>query len=228
RTIVHFAARDAMDIEGLGPATVELLLAENLIASPADLYRLDPAALAPLTGLGEKSAENLLAVLEKSKSRGLARLLFAFGIRHVGQKAAQTLAGRFGSIEALEQATEEELTAVRDIGAVIAHSLRLFLDSAQGRHLIRALRDAGVDMTAPLTQSGGPLGDLTFVLTGTLSRHTREEAAQRVVALGGKVSASVSKKTSYVVAGVDAGSKLSKAQALGVPVLTEDEWEAML
>jgi DNA ligase (NAD+) len=217
-----------MDIEGLGPATVELLLAGALIASPADLYRLDTAALAALAGLGAKSAENLLAAVSNSKTRGLARLLYAFGIRHVGQKAAQTLAGCFGSMEALERASAEELTAIRDIGAVIAQSLRRFLDSAQGQHLIQACRAAGVDMTAPKTQAGGSLSGLTFVLTGALARHTRGEAAERITERDGRVSGSVSKKTSYVVAGEEAGSKLIKAQALGVPILTEEEFEAML
>jgi len=229
RTLTHFASRDAMDIEGLGPATVELLLAENLIASPADLYKLTPVDVADLPGLGEKSAANLIDNLTRSKTQGLVRLLYAFGIRHVGVRAASELAGHFGSLEALREASLEEITAVRDIGAATAGSLKRFLDSEQGRHLISGLQVAGVDMTAPKkAASDGPLAGLTFVLTGTLSRAPRDEAAARITALGGKVSGSVSKKTSYVVAGENAGSKLTKAQTLGVTILTEEQFETMI
>lgn len=227
RNIVHFASRDAMDIEGLGPATVELLLAERLIALPADLYKLTTADLTGLPGLGEKSAQNLLSSLTRSKSRGLARLLYALGIPHVGQKAAQVLSDRFGSLEAIQNAPLEEMTAIRDIGPVIAQSCRRFLDSEQGAHLIRSLTEAGVETTGQKRQVGDKFAGLTFVLTGTLTRHTRDEASAKITAQGGKVSGSVSKKTSFVLAGSDAGSKLTKAQELGVAVIDEDAFEAM-
>ena len=228
RSITHFASRDAMDIEGLGPAAVEALLDARLIAGVADLYALRPEDVAALDRMGDKSAQNLLGAVERSKQNPLSRLLFALGIRHVGQKAARVLARKYGSMEALSAATEEELTETRDIGAVIAHSLRMFLDSAQGTHLLGRLRAAGVNMTEPQTVVGDELAGKTFVLTGTLARSTRQEAAARIEAHGGRVSGSVSKKTDYVVAGEDAGSKLQKAQSLGVPVLTEDELDALL
>lgn len=228
RTIAHFASRDAMDIEGLGPATVELLLGEGKITSPADLFGLKLTDLSGLPGLGEKSAENLVRCIDTAKSRGLARLLYAFGIRHVGQKAAQVIAEKFGTMDAIVRADTADLTATRDIGPVIAQSLSRFVNSAQGKHLIDSLRDCGVDMTAATSHAGDMLSGKTFVLTGTLQRHTRERASQMITEQGGKVSGSVSKKTNYVVAGDDAGSKLAKAQALGVTVLTEEEWETLL
>ena len=228
RSITHFASRDAMDIEGLGPALVQSLVEEGLVASPADLYALRLPDVAMLERMGEKSAQNLLSAIEKSKGKPLARLLFAFGIRQVGQKAAQTLAKQFGTLDKLLEADREQLTQVFDIGAITAENLWQWLHSQQSQHLITRLKEAGVNMTQPDEQESRKLEGLTFVLTGTLSRYTRNEASELIVRHGGKVSGSVSKKTSYVLAGEDAGSKLTKAQSLGIPILDEDALDAML
>ena len=228
RSITHFAGRDAMDIEGLGPALVQSLVEEKLVASPADLYTLRLPDVAMLERMGEKSAQNLLSAIEKSKQNPLSRLLFAFGIRQVGQKAAETLARQYGTLDALMQADREQLTQTFDVGEVTAGNLYQWLHSPQSLHLIRRLREAGVNMTQPDQQESRRLEGLTFVLTGTLSRYTRAEATQRITRNGGKVSGSVSKKTSYVLAGEDAGSKLAKAQSLGIPILDEDALDAML
>ena len=222
RAITHFASRDAMDIEGLGPALVQLLTEEKLVASSADLYSLRAPDVASLERMGEKSAQNLISAIEKSKENPLSRLLFAFGIRQVGQKAAQALARQFGSLDALAAATEEELTQIPDIGGVTAENVFRWLHSQQGRHLVSRLREAGVNMTEPDQRESEKLNGFTFVLTGTLSRFTRQEMSELIARHGGKVSGSVSKKTSYVLAGEDAGSKLKKAQELGVPVIDED------
>lgn len=228
RSLTHFASRDAMDIEGLGPAVVEALVKGELVRTPADLYRLEEEQVARLERMGKKSAKNLIAAIERSRGNDLSRLLYGFGIRQVGQKAAKTLATRFGSLEALQKATAEELTAVDDIGEITARSLADWLASPQSRHLIEALAQAGVNMTAQETQTGDKLAGLTFVLTGELSRFSRKEAKEKLEVLGAKVSGSVSGKTSYVVAGEAAGSKLRKAQELGVPVLTEEEFLALI
>ena len=228
RHIVHFASRDAMDIEGLGPAVVENLVGAGLVKGPGDLYRLTAEQVEPLERMGKKSAENLIAAIEKSKSAGLGRLLFAFGIRQVGQKAGKVLAARFGTLDALMAATEEELTAVPDIGGITAKSLMEWFENDQSRHLIQALRDAGVSFDSTEEPVGDRLAGKTFVLTGTLPTMDRKEAAALIEAQGGKVSGSVSKKTSYVVAGEAAGSKLQKANDLGIPVLSEEELMALL
>ena len=228
RNLTHFASRDAMDIEGLGPAVVEALVNAGLVKAPGDLYRLQAEDVAQLERMGRKSAENLIAAIERSKKNDLSRLLFAFGIRQVGQKAAQVLAARFGTLEALRAATVEELTAVDDIGEITARSLVDWLHSPQAEHLIAALKEAGVNMTSAVQIAGDKLAGKTFVLTGTLQQFSRAEAGERIEALGGKVSSSVSKKTSYVVAGEEAGSKLTKAQSLGIPVLSEAEFLALL
>ncbi|MBQ7492011.1 MAG: NAD-dependent DNA ligase LigA [Clostridia bacterium] len=222
RAITHFASRDAMDIEGLGPALVQLLTEEKLVASPADLYSLHASDVASLERMGEKSAQNLISAIEKSKENPLSRLLFAFGIRQVGQKAAQALARQFGSLDALAAATEEELTQIPDIGGITAENLFRWLHSEQGQHLVSRLREAGVNMTEPDQRESEKLNGFTFVITGTLSRFTRQEMSELIARHGGKVSGSVSKKTSYVLAGEDAGSKLKKAQELGIPVIGED------
>lgn len=228
RNLTHFASRDAMDIEGLGPAVVESLVNAGFVRTPADLYNLDAQSVASLDRMGKKSAENLLAAIERSKSNDLSRLLFSFGIRQVGQKAAKILAARFGTLDALCTATVDDLTAVDDVGEITACNLVDWLASSQSRHLIECLRAVGVNMSS----SAGPVGDKlagkTFVLTGTLERFTRDEAGERIEKLGGKVSGSVSKKTSYVVAGEAAGSKLKKANELGIPVLTEEEFLSMI
>lgn len=228
RHIVHFASRDAMDIEGLGPAVVESLVDAGLVKGPGDLYSLTADQVEPLERMGKKSAENLMAAIEKSKSAGLGRLLFAFGIRQVGQKAGKVLAARFGTLDALMNAGEEELTAVPDIGGITAKSLLGWFANDQSRHLIEALRQAGVSFDSTEAPVGDKLAGKTFVLTGTLPSMDRKEAAALIEAQGGKVSGSVSKKTSYVVAGEAAGSKLQKANELGIPVLTEADLMALL
>lgn len=228
RTITHFASRDAMDIEGLGEAVVEALVNAQLIHTPGDLYFLRLPDVAMLERMGKKSAENLLNAIENSKKQDLSRLLFAFGIRQVGQKAGKLLAQRFGSLEAIENTTLEELTAVPDVGEITAKSLLDWLASPQSQHLIARLREAGVNTASTLEPVGTALAGQTFVLTGELSRFTRKEATEALEALGAKVSGSVSKKTSYVVAGEAAGSKLQKANELGVSVLTEDDLVKLL
>ncbi len=228
RTITHFASRDAMDIEGLGEAVVESLVNAELIHTPGDLYFLRLPDVAALERMGKKSAENLLNAIENSKKQDLSRLLFAFGIRQVGQKAGKVLAQRFGTLEALEQATLEELTDIPDVGEITAQNLLEWLSSDQSRHLIARLREAGVNMTSTLEPAGTALAGQTFVLTGELTRFTRKEATQALEALGAKVSGSVSKKTSYVVAGEAAGSKLQKANELGIPVLSEEDLARLL
>ena len=228
RHIIHFASRDAMDIEGLGPAVVEALVGAGLVRGPGDLYRLEAEPVARLERMGKKSAENLIQAIERSKSAGLGRLLFAFGIRQVGQKAGRVLAARFGTLDNLMAATEEELTAVPDIGGITARSLLDWFAEEQSRHLIESLRAAGVSFDSTEAPVGDHLAGKTFVLTGTLPNLDRKEAAALIEAQGGKVSGSVSKKTSYVVAGEAAGSKLQKAGELGIPVLSEAELLAML
>ena len=228
RNLAHFASRDAMDIEGLGIAVVENLVEAGLVKTPADLYFLDVQSVAALERMGQRSAENLLASIERSKNNDLGRLLYAFGIRQVGQKAAKTIAARFGTMDALEAADMEALTAVPDIGDITASNLRAWLDSPQSRHLLARLRQAGVNMSAAEQGSDLRFQGMTFVLTGALERFTREEASALIEDRGGKASGSVSKKTTYVVAGENAGSKLRKAQELGIPVLTEEEFAQLL
>lgn len=228
RSIVHFASRDAMDIEGLGPASVDALLENELIRSVADLYQLQGQDLAALDKMGEKSADNLLTALENSKKQPLARLLFAFGIRHVGQKAARVLAQKYGTLDAICAASIEDLTETPDIGKITAESLLQWLESPQGKHLIETLRAAGLNFTQPDDRISSRFTGMTFVLTGTLEKYSRTEAGTLIEKNGGKVSGSVSKKTTYVVAGAEAGSKLTKAQSLGIEILSEDDFERML
>ena len=228
RHLVHFASRDAMDIEGLGPAVVENLVNAGLLKAPGDLYRLQADEVEKLERMGKKSAENLVAAIAKSRENDFSKLLFAFGIRQVGQKAAQVLARQFGSLEALEAATEEELTAVPDIGGITAQSLTAWFQDPQSKHLIETLKEAGVNMSSRAEPVGDKLAGLTFVLTGELEHFSRKEAGEKIQAMGGKVSGSVSKKTSYVVAGEAAGSKLRKAQELDIPILDEIALIALL
>ena len=223
RNLTHFASRDAMDIEGLGPAVVEALVKAELVRTPADLYRLKEEQIAGLDRMGKKSARNLLAALEKSKGNDLSKLLYAFGIRQVGQKAAKLLAAHFGTLDKLAEATEEELTAIDDIGEITARNLTEWFAAPQSQHLIDQLKEVGVSMESAAQPVGDLLAGLTFVLTGELTRYSRKEAGEKLEALGAKVSGSVSKKTSCVVAGEAAGSKLRKAQELGVPVLDEGQ-----
>ncbi len=228
RTLAHFASRDAMDIDGLGIAVVENLVNAGLVRTPGDLYFLKAEEVAALDRMGQKSAENLLSAIERSKSQDLSRLLFAFGIRQVGQKAGKILAQRFGSLDNLQAATLEELTAVDDIGAITAQNILDWFQSPQSQHLIARLKEAGVNMQAEQKGEDQRFAGKTFVLTGTLDRFTRAEATKMIEDRGGKAAGSVSKKTTYVVAGEAAGSKLRKAQELGIPVLTQEEFLALM
>ncbi len=228
RNLAHFASRDAMDIEGLGIAVVENLVRANLVKTPGDLYFLQEEDVAKLDRMGKRSAKKLLAALEKSKRQDLSRLIYAFGIRHVGQKAGKILSARFQTLEALQNATLEELTAVDDIGEITARNVLEWMSSLQSQHLIQRLKEAGVNMTAEEQGSDQRFAGMTFVLTGALEKFTRDEASGMIEARGGKSAGSVSKKTTYVVAGEAAGSKLRKAQELGIPVLTEDKFLELL
>jgi len=217
----HFASRGAMDIEGIGDVMAAQLTELGLVKNIADIYALDARALERVPRTGEKTVTNLLRNIETSKQRGLARLLSGLGIRFVGSQNAQLLADEFGSMEALQAAEEEALLRVEGVGAEIAQSLRLFFAQRANRAMLERLRTLGVAMDAPRRSRGGPLVGKTFVLTGTLPGMTREEAAALIQQAGGKVTGSVSKRTDYVVAGADPGSKLAKAEALDVPVLDE-------
>ena len=228
RNLAHFASRDAMDIEGLGIAVVENLVNAQLVKTPGDLYFLNEEDVAQLERMGKRSAKKLLAALEKSKEQDLSRLIYAFGIRQVGQKVGKILAARFQTLENLQNATLEELTAVDDIGEITARNILDWMASPQSRHLIQRLKEAGVNMTAAEQGSDRRFAGMTFVLTGALEKLTRDEAGEMIEARGGKAAGSVSKKTTYVVAGEAAGSKLRRAQELGIPVLTEDEFLEML
>lgn len=228
RHLIHFASRDAMDIEGLGPALIEQLVANELLHSPADLYKLTMEQLISLERMGEKSSQNLLDAIAKSKGNDLYRLIFALGIPHIGQKAAKLLAGRFGSMEAICFASAEDIAEIDGFGMIMAQSLRSFFDLPGTAHLLGALKDAGLNMQGEVQEVQSLFAGKTFVLTGTLPTMTRKEASDLVEKYGGKTSSSVSKKTSYVLAGEEAGSKLTKANQLGVPVITEEEFLAML
>lgn len=228
RNLTHFASRDAMDIEGLGPAVVQQLVDSGLVRNAADLYSLHAADVAKLDRMGEKSAENLIRAIENSKANDLAKLLYGLGIRQVGAKAAQVLSAHFGSLDALAAATEEELTAVGDVGPITARYVVEYLAADQSKDLIRRLREAGVNLESNAQPVGDRFAGLTFVLTGELSTYSRKEAGEKLEALGAKVSGSVSKKTSCVVAGEAAGSKLRKAQELGVPVIDEAQFLTLI
>lgn len=228
RNLAHFASRDAMDIDGMGIAVVENLVGAGLVKTPGDLYFLREEDIAKLDRMGKKSAQNLISAIENSKSQDLSRLIYAFGIRQVGQKAGKVLAAHFKTLDALETATLEELTAIDDIGEITAYSLLEWMSSPQSRHLISRLREAGVNMTATDRGDDQRFAGMIFVLTGALERFTRDEATELIEARGGKAASSVSKKTTYVVAGESAGSKLRKAQELGIQILTEDDFSALL
>lgn len=229
RNIVHFASREAMDIEGLGVAVADSLIKAGLLTTPAGIYYLEADKVAKLDHMGKKSAANLMAAIEKSKSAGLARLICAFGIRQVGQKAGKVLASHFGTLDKLMSASLEELCAVPDIGEITAGFIRQWFDepqaqhpdkaAARGRRLLRERRGAGATTA---------LRAKTFVLTGTLESWTRDEAAAIIESFGGKTAGSVSKKTSYVLAGENAGSKLTKAESLGVEIIDEARFKEMI
>ena len=228
RNIIHFVSKGAMDIDGLGPAVIEQLLENKLIESAADLYFLEKDKIAALEKMGEKSAENLLNALEKSKQNELSRVITALGIRHIGEKAAKVLAERYKSMDALITAEESELTQIDEIGPIMAKSITEFFSSEQNLSFIERLKLAGVSMdNVPESSLDKRVEGKTFVLTGTLERYTRSEASAIIEQFGGKTSSSVSKKTSYVLAGKEAGSKLDKANSLGVTVISEAEFEEM-
>ena len=228
RNLAHFVSRDAMDIEGLGIAIVEQLIQEKLVTSPADLYFLQKNQLLPLERMGEQSVDNLLQAIAASKENDLSRLLYAFGIRQVGAKAAKVLAQTFGTLDRLMDASLEELTQVRDIGAITAENMIAWFSDSQSQKMIQRLREAHVNFSCTLSMEDQRFSGKTFVLTGTLEHFTREEATQKIEAFGGKVSGSVSKKTTYVVAGESAGSKLKKAMELNIPILSETEFLQMI
>jgi DNA ligase (NAD+) len=220
--LLHFVSRRAMDIEGFGDQLVEQLVDKHIITTAADLYKIGFRALAELDRMADKSAQNVLAALEKSKSTTFGRFIYALGIRHVGEATAKELARHFGNLDALLQASEEQLLEVADIGPVVAGSIRNFLDDPMNAQLIEQLRAAGVTWPEHVVESKPrPFLGKTFVLTGTLPNMSRDDAAEKIEAAGGKVAGSVSKKTHYVVAGTEAGSKLAKAEELGVPILDE-------
>jgi DNA ligase (NAD+) len=226
--ITHFASRAAMDINGLGESLVEQLVDEGLISSPADLYSLHRTDLLTLERMGEKSADNLLRGIEESKRRPFEKVLFGLGIRHVGKGAARILATEFGDIDSLMNAGVPRLEALYDIGPIVGNSVAAYFAAPETRSVIEQLRTAGVSFEQSHTAGSNEFEGLTFVLTGTLETMTREEGGEKIRARGGKVSSSVSKKTSYLVAGPGAGSKLTKAEELGVTVLSEEQFLALL
>ena len=228
RTVAHFASREAMDIEGLGISVCESLISAGLIRTPADLYYLKAEDVAALDRMGEKSAAKLLAAIDGSREAGLARLLCAFGIRQVGQKAAKVLASHFSDLDSLMAASAEALTLIPDIGEITAGFITEWFSLPQSQHQIARLREAGVDFRSKEEKKDNRFAGLTFVLTGTLSQYTRDEASAIIESYGGKASGSVSKKTSYVLAGENAGSKLTKAQSLGIPVISEEQFAEMI
>lgn len=228
RNIAHFASRDAMDIDGLGSAIVEALIERGLIKSPADIYYLTLEEMKSLWQKGDTAAKKLLKAIEASKGQDVGRLIYALGIRQVGAKTGKVLASHFGNLDALMAATEEDLTAVPDVGSVTAESIAQWFAQPQSRHMIERLRQAGLNFESTKTVTDARFAGMTFVLTGALSKFTREEATEKIERFGGKASGSVSKKTSYVVVGENAGSKERKARELGIPILSEEDFLAML
>ena len=228
RNLIHFASRDAMDIDGVGPAFLRQLIDAKLVANPADLYDLKAEQLVLLERMGVKSAQNAVNAIAKSKENDLWRLIYALGIRQVGAKAAKTLATHFGTMDALRHATVEELTRIDDVGAVTADYITRWMGSTQAADLLGRLKSAGINMISKQELVDRRFAGMTFVLTGSLTRFTREEAGEMIEQRGGKAASSVSKKTTYVVAGENAGSKLKKAQELSIPVLSEEEFLALI
>lgn len=228
RNLIHFASRDAMDIDGVGPAFLRQLIDAKLVANPADLYDLKAEQLVLLERMGVKSAQNAVDAIAKSKENDLWRLIYALGIRQVGAKAAKTLAAHFGTMDSLRHATVEELTRIDDVGAVTADYITRWMGSTQAADLLGRLKSAGINMISKQELVDRRFAGMTFVLTGSLTRFTREEAGEMIEQRGGKAASSVSKKTTYVVAGENAGSKLKKAQELSIPVLSEEEFLALI
>lgn len=230
RHLIHFVSRDAMDMEGLGPAVLEQLVAHQLVSSPVDLYSLNKEALVDLERMGEKSEENLLNAVEKSKGNDFYRFIYALGIRHIGLRAAKLLTQRFPTIDQILKATPEEIAAIDGFGQIMAESAAYYFSLPETRTLIDSFRTKGVNLESFEKEESKDLrfSGKTFVLTGALPTYTRAEAGKMIEDRGGKVSSSVSKKTSFVLAGEEAGSKLTKAQKLGVPIISEEEFLAML
>lgn len=228
RHLIHFTSRDAMDIEGLGPAVLEQLLNAGLITDIVSIYNLDYNAVIQLERIGAKSAENLYNSIEKSKSNDLSKLITALGIRHIGAGAAKLLADRYKSIDEIMAASREDLESIDGFGSVLAESAVEFFSLNDTKDMITGLKSAGVNTQSLKTNIGDKFAGMTFVLTGTLPSYTRNEAAKIIESLGGKVSSSVSKKTTYVLAGEEAGSKLDKANALGVAIIDENEFKNMI
>ena len=228
RNIIHFVSRDAMDIEGLGETLVEKMVNDGLINSAADIYELDAEKIQSMERMGKKSSENLINSIQKSKFQSLERVIFALGIRHVGQKAAKLIAKKFISMDSLMSAAEEEICSIPGVGVISAQSIISYFSISKNRDLIEKLRDNGINMQYVSTVINDVFASKTFVLTGTLENYTRGEATQIIENMGGKVSSSVSKNTSYVLAGEDSGSKYDKAKKLGVKILTESEFADML
>ena len=228
RHLIHFTSRDAMDIEGLGPAVLEQLLDAGLISNIIDIYTLDGNKVLELERTGEKSVNNLINAIEKSKENDLSKLIFAFGIRHIGSKAAKLISEHFLSMDAVLNAKKEDYLAIEGFGEIMAESAVEFFSLESTVDMIESLKNLGLNMQSNKEIKGDIFAGLTFVLTGTLPTYTRSEAGEIIESLGGKVSSSVSKKTSYVLAGEEAGSKLDKANALGVKVITEEEFNQMI
>lgn len=228
RNLIHFTSRDAMDIEGLGPAVLEQLVGANLVHNIVDLYTLDFDKVMSLERIGEKSTMNMFAAIEKSKSNDLSRLITALGIRHIGTKAAKLLAEKFGDIDAIMQSSRDELLTIEGFGEILANSAVEYFAVEDNRNMIHKLKELGVNTVSTKTVAGDRFNGMTFVLTGTLPTYTRSAAAEIIESFGGKVSGSVSKKTTYVLAGEEAGSKLDKANALGVQVIDEEEFNKMI
>lgn len=228
RNIAHFVSRDAMDIDGLGSAIVDALIEKGLLCSAADIYYLSLEELKSLWQKGDTAAKKLLQSIENSKQQDLSRLIYALGIRQVGAKTGKVLATRFGTMEALQNASVEELTQVQDVGEITAQSIADWFSQEQSIRMIERLREAGVNMSCSIQVTDTRFAGKTFVLTGALTKFTRDEATEQIERFGGKASGSVSKKTSYVVVGENAGSKERKARELGIPILSEDEFLEML
>ena len=228
RNIAHFVSRDAMDIEGLGSSIVESLIERGLIKSPADIYYLTLEQLKSLWQKGGKAAEKLLGAIEASKEQDVSRLIYGLGIRQVGAKAGKVLATHFGSLDRLMSASLEELTEVPDVGEITARNIADWFAQPQSQHLVQRLKDAGVNFESRRAVADNRFAGKTFVLTGALSKFTRDEATEKIELFGGKASGSVSKKTSYVVVGENAGSKERKARELGIPILSEDDFLEMI
>lgn len=228
RNLIHFTSKDAMDMDGLGPAVLEKLVNEGCIACVEDLYTLSAEQICTLDGFQQKSAENILKAVEQSKQNDLYRVIYGLGIHHIGEKAAKLLAMRFGTMQAIMDASVEEVSAIDGFGGVMAQAVVSFFALEPSRELVRRLSEAGVNMTAQISQVDDRFAGMTFVLTGTLPTMKRSEAAALVEQYGGKTAGSVSKKTTYVLAGEDAGSKLTKAQQLGVTVIDEETFLSMI